>query len=225
MVNISNQRFGRLIAIEPLGSDKHHSIIWKCKCDCGNIVNVDGRSLRRGMTRSCGCLAHDVHLSGDIRRKHGGCGTRLYATWKRIKNRCNNPNSPDYQKWYGKFGITVCEEWSNSFEKFRDWSLSHGYRDDLTIDRIDYTKGYSPDNCRWVTAKEQANNKRNVSKIEYNGESHTISEWADITGLSRSILYNRICVYKWDIERALTTLPKGRGTSFETKTDLDQLFV
>ena len=220
MRNLTNQKFGRLTAIKPVGTNKHHRVIWKCLCDCGNVLETTSDSLIKGRTKSCGCLAHEYRTSGQAHRQHGGCGTRLYRIWKGMKRRCNNVNNPDYQKWYGKYGIKVCDEW-NDFEKFREWSLSNGYNDSLSIDRIDYTKGYSPDNCRWVTAREQSNNRKGVDKITFNNQTHTISEWGTITGLGRSTIYNRIKVYGWDIERALTTPKRGR-LPLETKMVLEQ---
>ena len=188
--DLIGQKFGRWTVVERVGSDKHNRALWKCQCECGNTNLVNSECLTRGNSKSCGCLNDEVRKSGNNRRTHGMCGTRLYRIWKDIHNRCNNPNTEDYQKWYGSKGITVCDEWSK-FEPFRDWAVNNGYSDDLTIDRIDFNKGYYPENCRWITLKEQANNKSNVVRIEINGETHTISEWAEITGLPRSTINMR----------------------------------
>lgn len=123
-------------------------------------------------------------------KKHGGCGTRLYRIWKRIRTRCNNKNTIDYKKWYGSKGITICDEWSN-FENFKCWSIVHGYDDNLTIDRIDNSKGYSPDNCRWVTHKDQSRNTSHNVNLTYNGETHCLAEWAEILNVKRQTLQQR----------------------------------
>ena len=143
--------------------------------------------------------------------KHGMKGTRLYRIWLNIKNRCSNPKS-DRFKDYGGRGINVCEEWKKDFKSFHDWSISNGYDDDLTIDRIDNDGNYEPSNCRWVTAMEQANNSRKCHVIEFNGESHNMTEWSKILGIPRYVLSNRINTYGWDIERAFTTkVMNGKG--------------
>ena len=134
--------------------------------------------------------------------KHGGKGTRLYKIWKHMKKRRNNPNDIGYHK-YGGRGIKVCPEWNSNFVPFRDWALANGYSDELTIDRIDNDKGYSPENCRWTTPKAQANNRRSSRYIEFNGERRTISEWADVTGIPQNVINGRI-YHGWSIERALT---------------------
>ena len=104
--------------------------------------------------------------------------------------RCTNHNAPNYKNYGGK-GIVVCDEWRNSFEAFYEWAMSNGYSDDLTIDRIDNEKGYSPDNCRWATMKEQANNKRNTVLIDDNGELKTVLQISKETGLDKSTIYRR----------------------------------
>ena len=119
-----------------------------------------------------------------------------------MRQRCYNPKNKRYKE-YGARGVTVCEEWLNNFEAFYEWAIANGYRDNLTIDREDANKNYEPSNCRWITAKEQANNKRNNNYITYNGETHTIAEWAEIYNIKYSTLYQRINRYGWSVDRAL----------------------
>ena len=108
-----------------------------------------------------------------------------------MKSRCYNPKNVVYEI-YGKRGITVCDEWKNSFICFKDWALTNGYKSKLTIDRIDYNGNYTPFNCRWATPKEQANNKRNNRYLTLNGITHTAMEWIDILSLKASTVYSRL---------------------------------
>lgn len=141
---------------------------------------------------------------------HNGKGTRLYRIWKIMKTRCYNKNFHKYRR-YGGRGITVCEEWKNSFIEFRKWALDNGYAEDLTIDRIDNNGNYEPSNCRWVSIKTQANNRSSCHYITYQGETHTIAEWANIKGLKFNTLISRLNIYHWDIERALNEKTRGRN--------------
>lgn len=195
-IDISNQRFGRSVALEYVGNHR-----WKCKCDCGNEFLAYSLQLRKGVTQSCGCLVRERLIARST--KHGQKGTRLYRIWKGMRNRCGNPAIKDYLN-YGGRGIEVCKEWQNDFVPFYEWSISHGYQDTLTIDRIDNDKGYSPDNCRWVDWKYQGRNKRNNYLIEFRGETKSLSEWSEITGINRTTIKNRI-ERGWSVERALTT--------------------
>ena len=133
--------------------------------------------------------------------RHGGRHTRLYNIWRGMRQRCSNPNGTRNNIYYAK-GIKVCEEWE-SFPVFREWALQNGYRDDLSIDRIDVNGNYEPSNCRWVDQITQQNNKTSNRIIVYKGEAHTICEWARIKGINSGTLWARINVSKWDIERAL----------------------
>jgi hypothetical protein len=120
-----------------------------------------------------------------------------------MKDRCNNPKS-DRWEWYGARGISVCEEWKNSYEAFREWALSNGYQGGLTIDRVDVNGNYCPDNCRWITIKDQQNNRRNNHRITVGEETHTIAEWSKITGIRQGTIYARIAS-GWSAEDAITT--------------------
>ena len=148
--------------------------------------------------------SHRQHLR-EIKTKHGMCGTRLYWVWASIIGRTSNPNNQDYHD-YGGRGITVCSEWRDA-STFIEWALKNGYREGLRIERIDNENGYSPDNCRWATDKEQARNKRNNRVIEFRGERHCLSEWAEITGLPSHTIKSRLNL-GWTAEDALT-VPQG----------------
>lgn len=169
-LDLTGKRFGKLTVIER-AETKYGKTRWKCLCDCGNYTYTITHRLTSGATQSCGCRAIDNHPI-----KHGMKGTRLYETWQGMKKRCNNPNSKSYKR-YGAQGIKVCPEWENDFQAFCDWAMAHGYTDELTIDRIDNQKGYSPDNCRWVSWGDQAKNKKCNILIEHNGETKILSDW------------------------------------------------
>lgn len=196
-------------------SNGHTYVMWKCKCDCGNIVSVSALHLKNGHTKSCGCL-HDNRVKY-MNYTHGGKSkdnpdkNRLYSIWSCMKDRCINPNSTSYIN-YGGRGIKVCDEWENDFESFMIWAINNEYdphaeRGACTLDRIDVNGNYCPDNCRWVNQKTQCNNTRRNIHIEYNDETHTIAEWSDISGLPASIIYSRIRL-GWDTEKVFSTPAK-----------------
>ncbi len=133
--------------------------------------------------------------------------TKLYRVWDSMKQRCNNPNRKDYDR-YGKRGINYCEEWEK-FRNFKEWAQNNGYGEGLTLDRIDNDKGYSPDNCRWVTHKMQNNNKRNNVYVTIKGRTQTLAQWAEEFGVNYKTVYSRIHRSHWDIVSALMVGVKG----------------
>lgn len=199
--DITGIKFGRLTAV-----CIHHSIksgcYWKCICECGNETVVRASSLLSGDTKSCGCLKKEML----IHETHGMSGTRLYRIWNGMKDRCINTNSK-YKYRYHDRGIKICKEWLDDFINFYNWAMESGYSDELSIDRIDNDKDYSPDNCRWATAKEQANNKGNNILLLFNDEIKTISEWGDELGIKDGTIRARLN-RGWSVEKALSKFPK-----------------
>lgn len=204
-IDLSGKKFGRLFVlcrsndiIQPSGGRK---TMWRCRCECGTEKDVWSHSLISGMTKSCGCLQREI--TSEKNATHGMSGTRLGRIWRAMKTRCYNPNFSEYEI-YGGRGIEICDEWLNDPCEFFNWALRSGYSDDLSIDRIDTNKGYSPDNCRWVTSSTQNNNKRSNINITYDGETHTMAEWACIKGIQYQTLKDRIGRYGWSIDEALS---------------------
>ena len=202
--DLTGMLFGRLTVIK-----KTKAVTWLCECECGNLTEVSSANLRDGVTRSCGCLQREV--ARNLKRTHGMSGTRFYTEWVDMKNRCYNENNVGYHI-YGGAGITVCDRWKNSFENFYE-DMHQGYRDDLTIDRIDPTKGYSKDNCRWATYAEQNRNKRNNRNITINGVTKVLTDWCDEFGISFGTVIGRI-ERGWDKEDWFLSVGVNRGNQF-----------
>lgn len=198
VINITNQKFGRLTVIKRYGSsEKRKEATWLCKCDCGNIIHVTSYHLRHGHTRSCGCLLREVTIKRNI--VHNLRYTSAYSSWRNMRHRCLNKDHKHYS-YYGGRGITVCKRW----EKYENFYADMGERPaGMTLDRIDNSKGYCPSNCRWVSRREQSNNMRNNHRLEYKGENLTIAEWSRKIGISYGALWHRLKRRGWSIERVL----------------------
>jgi hypothetical protein len=192
--NLTGQRFNRLVVIGPTGKKKDGNYTWLCKCDCGEEVEVKGSLLTTGGTQSCGCL------NWDNRNKHGMTNTPLHHVWNSAKRRCEKENNHAYKN-YGARGIYMCEEWRENFLAFYEWARANGYKEGLSLDRIDNDGPYSPENCRWVTAREQNRNSRNTRHLTLNGETKCITEWAEKYNMKASALVKRLA--RMSLEEAL----------------------
>lgn len=182
---IIGQKFGKWTVVEFTGHDKNRSLLFKCRCECGAEQNVRHSNLIRGISTQCKSCAST---------KHGYRYTRLYGVWKDMRRRCYNPNSREYE-WYGALGVTVCDEWKTDFASFHDWAYSTGYNEnakkgECTLDRIDSTGNYCPENCRWTTAWIQSVNqrKRKSNTSGYTGiglRKRNINPWAAVICINR----------------------------------------
>ena len=182
--DITGMRFGYLTAVAYVGDHEYPSgkklSMWKCKCDCGNETIVPLSSLRTGNTKSCGCNAIETRRKFQKSLiKHGEADSRLYVVWEQMKKRCKNPKDRSY-RYYGANGVSVCEEWDNDYGAFREWAIQNGYertakRGQCTLDRINPFGNYEPDNCRWITQKEQLKNLRRHWKGSENNHGRTDS--------------------------------------------------
>lgn len=173
LIDLTGRRFGNLVVLcraENLLCKGRITTRWLCRCDCGNEKIISGKHLKSGAVISCGCVGK-IH-SAESKIKHGKARSRIYSVWCNMKNRCYNPNVRSY-KTYGARGITVCDEWKSSFTAFYKWALKSGYDEtagygECSLDRIDNDKGYFPENCRWVSFKVQANNRRQGNRYVRN---------------------------------------------------------
>lgn len=187
---------------------------WEYICDCGS-VGVCQPSSTSGMCPECSKKERGLRQI-----KHGespGQGkqaSRLYRIWLGIKTRCLNPNNHSYKN-YGARGIDLCKEWQE-YLPFKEWALSTGYSDNLSIDRINVDGPYSPENCRWADAKTQGRNRRNTISYELNGNQYSMSELADLYGIPYSVLKGRLRRYKWSVEEAIS-IPVKMGNNQNTR--------
>lgn len=200
--------YERLTVISRGESINNHAY-WRCQCQCGNIVNVRGSDLRNGKTKSCGCLKNE---ETSMRfKKHGLKNHRLYGVRIKIISRCQNINDKDYKN-YGGRGIKIYDEWLNDFMSFYNWAIENGYKEGLTIERIDVNGNYEPSNCTFIENKNQSLNWRRSLKYTYNGETKDIRYFANKYNVNYYALRARLTNYHWDIKKAIETKTiKGRN--------------
>jgi hypothetical protein len=216
-LDLTGERYGRLVALCNTGRKQLRNFIWRFRCDCGNEIERPSGEVRRGGVSSCGCYRNEMrgdhmrkHAAGynKARAKHGLTGSPTWVTWDSMIQRCENPNHKSFAE-YGGAGIVVCPEWHD----FARFLADMGERPEgLTLDRFPNGAGnYEPGNCRWATYREQGNNRRTNKRIAFNGREQTVAEWARELGISRAALGYRLR-NGWSIEEALTMkIDKGNG--------------
>lgn len=185
-VDFTGMRFGKLTVLKLMPRNKLKQTMWLCECDCGNKKIIVAQSLKDGKTKSCGCYQKEF----PSKKTHGERWTRLYSIWIGMRKRCYTKTSKSYY-CYGKIGITICKEW-DKYEVFRDWANSNGYRDNLTIDRIDPYGNYEPNNCRWATVEEQSINKKITLYIKIDGIDVPFAKYVKTTNKSYGCLYKEM---------------------------------
>ena len=192
-IDLTGNKYGKLTVIsrsdDYVSPSGKKTTCWKCLCECGNTVNVRASRLKNGITRSCGCLREEYLKDGGAVFVHGDSikdskYNKLFKVYANMKQRVYHPANEEDKQIYGN--LTICNEWmsENGYQNFKRWSLENGYKDGLSIDRIDGTKGYSPDNCRWTTVKVQSNNRKNMVFLKVGDKEMNFTDWAKMLGVS-----------------------------------------
>lgn len=204
--DITGKQFGMLTVLKYSHTNKRKRAVWVCKCKCGSECLREGHGLLLGKTNHCGCVHIQRLKNNAIKRWEGHIKTpkkelktkkdpisktRIYSIWSGMKERCLRPSHMHFSR-YGGRGITICSEWLNSFHTFKKWAESNGYHEKLTLDRIDNNSGYSPENCRWATYKQQANNSRRNRILTIDGISKTATEWSEYSRVKYTTILARI---------------------------------
>lgn len=196
--DLTNLKFDKWKVSHRVENGKNGSARWHCICECGKEKEIYTSSLTSGKSKSCGCSNYkNLKITQPT---HGMTGTKIYEAWTHLRSRCKNSKDKNYKN-YGGRGITVCKEW-NKFENFQEWSNKHGFKDGLSIDRIDNNGNYEPSNCRWTTSKVQQNNTRHNRKLTIKGETKNFLEWCRFIKIDPKTMYYRL-KNNWSDERLL----------------------
>ena len=213
--DLTGMKFGEweVLSFESYKNKRAH---WLCKCSCGVIKVVNGKNLTYGYTKSCGCGVAErnkkIFTKHGARAKENEKTERLYGIWKNMNCRCSKSlsrSNPIYNRYIGR-GITVCDEWKHNYLAFKEWALSNGYEEHLTIDRINNDGNYEPSNCRWITIQEQARNRRTNVFLEYDGKKYVLKDLAKLFGIDRNTLKYHLFVKGRTIEETLRVIHKRK---------------
>lgn len=199
--DLAGHVFGRLTAVEDVGKNKHGKRLWKCKCQCGTSVDVPAGNLQSGNTKSCGCFQKEN--TSAYSKTHGFRGSKLYHVYSGMVDRCTRENHKSYA-YYGGRGIFVCQEWLEDRSRFFEWAMANGYKEGLTLDRVENDGPYAPDNCRWVDRFAQCSNTRDNVMLTYQGKTQHAMAWARELGLDPNNIWRRKRE-GWSDEDALTS--------------------
>ena len=215
LIDIVGQQFGRLTVKAYLGR-KHHSSIWRCKCVCGNVVDVQGGALKNGTTKSCGCWQSDRMAGLNLKHGYARNGIRApeYKTWEGMRDRCRNPRNKSYNR-YGGRGIKVCERWQEFHKFIEDMGPKPG--GPYSLERIDNDGDYEPANCKWALSAEQGRNKSNNRIVSFNGRKMSLIDASIEANIPYKSLKSRL-QKGWDIERALKT-PVNQAKVYAQRID------
>lgn len=207
--DITGQKFNQLTVVRFIGRKYpgNSNLYWECDCDCGNRVEVNRNNLMTGAVKRCKDCGRLNTTKAHT--KHSKSYTKEHHTWRHILDRCHNSSNQSY-RLYGERGITVCDEWRNSFEAFYS-HVGDAPSPKHSLDRIDNNKGYQPGNVRWATAKQQSRNNRRNRVLTMNGKSMCLAEWSEVTGIGATVISRRLSI-GWDVEKTLTT-PVGPSYS------------
>lgn len=206
--DLEGKRIGRIVVVDYSHINNRSEAVYNLLCDCGKAYKLNRAEIKK--LTGVGCKDCYRKSLPKLSTTHGASYSKLYRKWLSMIQRCCNPNCRIF-KFYGAKGVAICDEWRSSFEKFSEWAKSSGYVDGLTIDRIDVFKGYSPDNCRWATNKEQSLNRRNTKRYEIDGVSRTIGEWCESFDISPNMARARVR-RGMSIMDALTKERMGNGS-------------
>lgn len=213
--DLTGKVFGCLTVIKLVGRDANRNGVWECRCSCGTILNVKGQSIKYKQ-RSCGPCSKI--RAGLARRTHGESGQNyLYRLWRAMKFRCGKV-SGKYYLMYGERGISVYSPWADSYPEFAAWirgNLGERPSNSHSLDRVNNSGNYEPGNLRWASVKEQNNNTRKNALITYRGQTKTIPEWAELTGICQRTLHTRRHL-GWSDTKILSTPVKGKRSRVDT---------